>query len=92
METPINAQPQKAKREQRYYRFRFQQGDMELIEQLRPEHREVLLLSEGSYVERAARLNIAVGTLRSRLHRARAALEALRAGVPVVDSRIEQLN
>jgi DNA-directed RNA polymerase specialized sigma24 family protein len=35
-------------------------------------------LADGNYKERASRLGVAVGTVRSRLHRARAALSALR--------------
>lgn len=88
MEAP-NLPDSAAKRARRA--FRIQPSDMELIGQLKAEHREILLC-EGSYVERAARLNVAVGTVRSRLHRARAALEALRAGRPVTDSRVTQLN
>ena len=82
--------PQPAvKRERR--NFRLEPADLELIDQLKAEHREILLC-DGSYVERATKLNLAIGTVRSRLHRARAALEALRAGHPVIDSRVSQLN
>jgi len=65
------------KRVQKYLHFRLQPGDMELLDQLPAEQRDILL-SEGSYQERAAKLNVAIGTVRSRLHRARAALEMLR--------------
>ena len=51
--------------------------DDELLNHLSPKHREILR-SEGQYTELAAKLGVAVGTVRSRLHRARAALLALR--------------
>jgi DNA-directed RNA polymerase specialized sigma24 family protein len=91
MERDTLATPAPQKREQKYFRFQLVAGDMELLEQMPAPFREALLAS-GTYQERAARLGIPVGTLRSRLHRARAALEALRNGHPVVDSRITQLN
>ena len=63
--------------------FEFQEGDDKLIEQLSPEHREILGQT-GKYHEIAAALNIeSVGTIRSRLHRARASLVKLRKGQPV---------
>ena len=80
-----------AKREQKFLRFKLEPGDYALLDQLPAPQREVLL-TDGSYQSRAEKLNIPVGTLRSRLHRARAALEALRNGKPVIDSRITQLN
>ena len=83
--------PVSQKREQKFLRFRLEAGDMELLDQMPAPYRDALLAS-GSYKERAERLNIPLGTLRSRLHRARAALEALRNGRGVVDSRITQLN
>jgi DNA-directed RNA polymerase specialized sigma24 family protein len=83
--------PLSPKREQKYLRFTLQPGDTHLLDQLPAPQREALLC-DGSYVERAEKLGIPVGTLRSRLHRARAALEALRNGQGVVDSRITQLN
>jgi DNA-directed RNA polymerase specialized sigma24 family protein len=64
-------------RNQRFLRFGFLAGDEALFSNLSPAHSAVLL-SRGSYEERAAALDIPIGTLRSRLHRARAALEALR--------------
>ena len=83
--------PLRSKRVMKYYRFELRPGDAELLEQLSAEQRDALL-STGSYQERAQALNIPIGTVRSRLHRARAALEALRNGEPVVDSRVTQLN
>ena len=91
MDPNTAATPISRKREQKFFRFKLEPADMELLDQLPAAQREALL-SEGSYQDRAARLNIPLGTLRSRLHRARAALEALRDGQGVVDSRITQLN
>jgi DNA-directed RNA polymerase specialized sigma24 family protein len=39
---------------------------------------QAVLRTDGSYEERARKLNVPLGTLRSRLHRARAKLVALR--------------
>ena len=78
-------------RAQRYLQFRLQPGDAELLEQLSEPHRAILLF-HGSYQECSEALNIPLGTVRSRLHRARAALEALREGRAVVDTRVTQLN
>lgn len=50
-----------------------------LLEKLVPEHRDVLAAS-GSYEDIAAQLSLPVGTVKSRLHRARKALEKMRAG------------
>lgn len=51
--------------------------DEPLLATLKPKTQAVLR-TEGPYVERARELNVPVGTLRSRLHRARARLSALR--------------
>jgi hypothetical protein len=91
MDTNTPLVPGRSKREMKYHRFAIEPGDTELLDQLKAEHREVLF-SRGTYQERAQALNIPVGTVRSRLHRARAALEALRNGRPVIDERITQLN
>jgi DNA-directed RNA polymerase specialized sigma24 family protein len=48
-----------------------------LLATLEPNEQAVLRAS-GSYVDRAKALNLPIGTLRSRLHRARAKLVALR--------------
>jgi len=45
---------------------------------------QAVLRTNGSYEERARELNVPVGTLRSRLHRARAKLVALRSQTQVV--------
>ncbi len=55
--------------------------DQPLLEGLTPIYREVLRL-RGSYEEMAAALRVPVGTLRSRLHRARSALVKLRVDNP----------
>jgi hypothetical protein len=69
---------QRTSRNQKYLHFRLLPGDEALIEQLSPGQRAILK-SDGSYVKRAEDLGIAIGTVRSRLHRAREALSQLRA-------------
>jgi len=64
-------------RNQKYLHFALIPGDETLIEQLSPEHQKALR-SEGSYEKRAREFGVAVGTIRSRLHRAREALSRLR--------------
>lgn len=76
---PIQQTPEKEKRPQKYLNFRVQPEDHALLASL-PEPQRDVLLTDGIYEERARQLGIPVGTVRSRLHRARAALEALRAG------------
>ena len=53
-------------------------GDERLLDHLSPDQRAILR-AKGSYQEIAAALQIPVGTVRSRLSRARAALMKLRA-------------
>jgi DNA-directed RNA polymerase specialized sigma24 family protein len=53
------------------------ENDEPLIAALSPDHQNVLRLP-GSYAEMVAQLQVPLGTLRSRLHRARAALLVLR--------------
>ena len=69
--------PSPKKRPQKYNGFALQPGDEELIDQLSPQWQEILL-SEGPYNDLAAAFGVAIGTIKSRLHRARAALSALR--------------
>jgi hypothetical protein len=64
-------------RQQKYLHFRLMPGDESLIEQLTMDQQKILK-SEGSYSKRAEDLGVAVGTVRSRLHRAREALLKLR--------------
>lgn len=56
----------------------FLKSDIEFIDQMSPEH-FAILTTKGSYKDKAKALNIPVGTVRSRLHRARKAVLALRA-------------
>jgi hypothetical protein len=51
--------------------------DAPLIEKLSASHREILL-AKGNYKEIGHNLNVPIGTVRSRLHRAREALQRLR--------------
>jgi DNA-directed RNA polymerase specialized sigma24 family protein len=78
--TPQAVSPLRAGNEKRplkYLRFKLQPGDKELFDLLPPRQRE-LIEAEGSYLDLARRFNLPIGTVRSRLHRARAALERLR--------------
>lgn len=61
----------------RFRGFRPTDQDEELLDQLEPPHRDILRAS-GSYREISESLNIPLGTVRSRMHRARSALVALR--------------
>jgi polysaccharide pyruvyl transferase WcaK-like protein len=65
------------KRPQKYTGFALQPGDEELLDQLSPQQQEILR-SKGPYNDLAAALGVAVGTIKSRLHRARASLSAVR--------------
>jgi DNA-directed RNA polymerase specialized sigma24 family protein len=69
--------PSPSKREQKFAKFDLLPGDEDLIAQLPPEQ-QAALRAQGSYAQRAQEMGIAVGTVRSRLHRARAALVRLR--------------
>jgi len=57
------------------------ESDEPLFAALQPDHQNVLRLT-GSYAEMEQRLQVPPGTLRSRLHRARAALVTLRQKQP----------
>jgi DNA-directed RNA polymerase specialized sigma24 family protein len=74
---PPAPRPAAERRQQKYLHFAFLPGDEALIEQL-PAEQQVALKSEGSYAQRAQEQGLAIGTVRSRLHRARAALVRLR--------------
>lgn len=65
------------KQPRKYMGFALQPRDEGLLALLPDKQREILL-SKGKYREQAATFGVAVGTIRSRLHRARAALSALR--------------
>lgn len=82
MDTPTNlAAPHTLpqKRQQRFLRFKLQPGDEANLSQLTESQRQ-LISAEGGYKELSERFNMPLGTVRSRLHRARAALIALRDG------------
>jgi DNA-directed RNA polymerase specialized sigma24 family protein len=74
---PPATRPAAERRQQKYLHFALLPGDEALIEQL-PAEQQAALRSEGSYAQRAQEQGIAIGTIRSRLHRARAALVRLR--------------
>jgi DNA-directed RNA polymerase specialized sigma24 family protein len=74
---PSMQNPRPEKRMAKYSRFALLPEDEELIAQLPPEQ-QAALRSEGSYAARAEQMGVAIGTVRSRLHRARAALVRLR--------------
>ena len=70
-------QPLEQTRRRKFFRFTSTDSDQELIPNLSEEHRAILL-EDGTYNELASRFGIALGTVCSRLHHARAALESLR--------------
>ena len=76
LDTPTPT-PATAKRRYNYLRFQLQPGD-EAFLNLLPEEQRVLLVADGRYVDKAAQFNIPVGTVRSRIHRARATIARLR--------------
>lgn len=57
--------------------FKLSEEDKPLLDKLTLPHRQILL-AEGSYSQIAAAIGVAVGTVRSRLNRARAALTKAR--------------
>ena len=74
-DSDIMAKP--TKRRAQFVGFHTSEKDSALIPQLEPLFQEILGI-KGSYVEISLALNIPIGTVRSRLHRARAALTSLR--------------
>jgi DNA-directed RNA polymerase specialized sigma24 family protein len=66
-----------SRRAQRFLGFELSESDEALLIRLPRPQREILQ-SQGDYKTRAQELGIPIGTVRSRLHRARAALEKLR--------------
>jgi Sigma-70, region 4 len=79
-------QPRSGKREYQYLHFKLLPGDEELLNLLSEDHR-ALLTADGSYEELAIQFGIPTGTVRSRLHRARAMMVQLRAEVQQNDPR-----
>ena len=69
--------PEREKRAQKHQHFTLTAADEALISMLPPEQ-QAALRSEGSYAQRAEQMGVAIGTVRSRLHRARSALVKLR--------------
>jgi DNA-directed RNA polymerase specialized sigma24 family protein len=69
--------PERKRRRQTFLQFKLRPSDGALLDLLPAKYRE-LLISDGSYKERSERLGIPIGTVRSRIHRARVALERLR--------------
>ncbi len=51
--------------------------DLPYLEKMSPRHRDILLTT-GDYASRATALNIPIGTVKSRLHRARKKLNDLK--------------
>jgi DNA-directed RNA polymerase specialized sigma24 family protein len=72
-----DSQPAQIKRNQKFSGSEVGERDRELLSRLSGDHR-ALLLADGSYKDKAEQLGIPIGTVRSRLHRARASLELLR--------------
>lgn len=68
---PVQRAPQK------YAHFHITDDDAPLIARLSKEHRDVLG-TVGSYKDIATALSLEVGTVKSRIHRARASLVGLR--------------
>lgn len=60
-----------------FYSFKILPGDGPLLEKLTQQHRDVIVTND-TMANIAARHNVPVGTVKSRRHRARAALVALR--------------
>jgi DNA-directed RNA polymerase specialized sigma24 family protein len=69
--------PAREKRAQKHQHFMLTSADEALVAMLPPEQ-QAALRSEGSYAQRAEQMGVAIGTVRSRLHRARNALVKLR--------------
>jgi DNA-directed RNA polymerase specialized sigma24 family protein len=78
MDTHYNALPStRPTRSQKFLHFKLRREDGALLEFL-PEKQRQLLLAEGSYKQISQRFGLPIGTVRSRIHRGRAALEQLR--------------
>lgn len=64
-------------KDQEHRGFKLQPGDEALMEKLSPNHRSILMMT-GSVTEIAEAYTMNIGTVKSRQHRARAALVNLR--------------
>jgi DNA-directed RNA polymerase specialized sigma24 family protein len=73
---PASARPS-TQRASQFKGMQVLESDEPLLAKLKPREQAVLRTT-GSYEDRARELSVPVGTLRSRLHRARAKLLALR--------------
>jgi hypothetical protein len=69
--------PENRVRLQQFANFRLRESDDPLIAQMKPGYQAILRSNDG-YTAMAQNFNIPIGTVRSRLHRARAALVLLR--------------
>jgi DNA-directed RNA polymerase specialized sigma24 family protein len=87
----VNSKTTDHKREQRFLHFKLMPDDETLLDQL-TDNQRALILSEGSYKERANQFGLPVGTVRSRLHRARLALAELRQERDTAHERAAQLH
>ncbi len=63
-------------------KFTITDADAPLIAKLSPEHQQMLARNKSSTATIAAELDLPEGTVKSRMHRARNALEALRPANP----------
>jgi DNA-directed RNA polymerase specialized sigma24 family protein len=78
MDRHFNISPTpRPKRSQKFLHFKLRAEDDTLLE-LMPNKQRELLTAPGSYKEIGERFGLPIGTVRSRIHRARAALERLR--------------
>ncbi len=74
----VPSQPSKMKNGRHHFHgFRLTESDMALLPMLADWQRQILT-TKGGYRDIADQLSLPLGTVRSRLHRARAALAALR--------------
>jgi DNA-directed RNA polymerase specialized sigma24 family protein len=74
---PDSGTVQPAARQRRQRFFPLTEQDEPLLAQLSPRYVEILR-QDGQMTDIASRLNLPIGTVKSRLHRARAALTQLR--------------
>ena len=80
--------PLRGPRPQPFGNFDLRDSDDSLIAQMTPKH-QAILWCKGGYTEIAQKLNIPLGTVRSRLHRARAALVMMRQAIAGTDDPLQ---